>query len=80
MQQFYNVNALRLAYGGILGATSGVMLVTVMLALNTFGFGSLMQQTANPLGHLSLMLIKPVLFFGGVGMALSMWRQPQRDA
>lgn len=34
----------------------------------------------HPLGHLSLMLIKPVLFFGGVGMALSMWRQPQRDA
>lgn len=74
MRHVGTLNPAELARGGGFGAAAGVGLVILMLAIDAFGFGSMMRQTESVLGHLLLMLVKPALLFGLLGVGWSMWR------
>ena len=69
----------RLAVHTGFGATSGALLVALMVAMDAFGLGSLIQQNENPVEHLSVMLVKPVILFGLLAMGWSLWRQLNHD-
>ena len=68
------LNTAEIARGGAFGAAAGVGLVILLLSIDAFGFGSMMLQTESVLGHLLLMLLKPALLFGLLGVGWSMWR------
>ena len=66
--------ALLMLHGGF-GAFMGLAIAGFLLAIDAFGFGSMMQQVEQPVTHLFLLMIKPAMLFGLIGLGWSMMRQ-----
>ena len=69
----------RLAVHTGFGATFGALFVGMLLAIDAFSLGSLVQQNDNPLGHLTVMLVKSAVLFGLAALGWSLWRQLDYD-
>ena len=75
MQVNQEIRASALLMHGGLGAFMGLVTASLLLAIDAFGFGSMMQRVEQPATHLLLLVIKPAMLFGLIGIGWSMMRQ-----
>ena len=75
MKSHHAIRSSSLMLHGGFGAFMGLVIAGLLLVVDAFGFGSMMQQVEQPVTHLFLLMIKPAMLFGLIGLGWSMMRQ-----